>query len=123
RNVYRRHVVRGAHQKRVDAVDIPAPAEWLYHDAYAALRLRQKAQADLQLYADPKQRHRPRTLSNCGSRKVERGLVTAMQRVTNSHMIQAQDRKAPRLVFGGDLLPWGTWPTRLRNHDGQSFYV
>lgn len=139
--------VRGRHQRKVDEVDVPSPTAWLHHDASAALRLRRDAQNNLQLLDQRSDRSRNpiyeqadddlvAVIAGASSYRASSvrgaevdghgGADTAegeQKRVAPSRRFSKVHRnKTLRAIIGGEVLPWGAWPVRLRNHDGQDFY-
>ncbi|CAM9384671.1 unnamed protein product [Pylaiella littoralis] len=123
---YLKSILRGRHQQEVDKVDIPAPTEWLCHDAAASARLHAQAQTDLQLFLPRRPSHQPHSeRQELHVRNRDAGLVAAIKStVGNKNYFHGTKRemRPGRVVCGGEVLPWGTWPARLRHHDGQSFY-
>ncbi|CAM9152936.1 unnamed protein product, partial [Ectocarpus fasciculatus] len=123
RYLRRAYFSRNRHQREVDKVDIPAPVEWLCHDAASSARLRARAQKDLQLFVPRPPYHLPH------SERQERwlgdmGIRAAIHSTLNysTGNCGAGHMRPERVIRGGDVLPWGTWPVRLRHHEGQSFY-
>lgn len=123
RYLRRAYFSRNRHQREVDKVDIPAPVEWLCHDAASSARLRARAQKDLQLFVPRPPYHLPH------SARQERwsgdiGIRAAVHSTLNysTGNCSAGHMRPERVIRGGDVLPWGSWPARLRHHEGQSFY-
>ncbi|CAN0001294.1 unnamed protein product, partial [Ectocarpus sp. 4 AP-2014] len=119
----RAYFSRNRHQREVDKVDIPAPVEWLCHYAASSARLRAQAQKDLQLFVPRPPYHLPH------SERQERwpgdiGIRAAVHSTLNysTGNCTAGHMRPERVIRGGDVLPWGAWPVRLRHHEGQSFY-
>ena len=114
---------RGRHQREVDKVDIPAPAEWLCHDAAASTKLRAQAQTELQLFVP----RRPSQLPHSERQELhipyrDAGLVAAIKSTVGNSKSNAREMRPGRILCGGEVLPLGVWPARLRHHEGQSFY-
>lgn len=104
-----RKQARGPHQKKVDEVDIPAPTIWLHHDLNSTLHLLRTSQATFEL-AMPNElldRRRKARL------KISKDDFAALDGTT------PYERK---VIRGGKILPWGVWPVRLRNLEGDTFY-
>lgn len=119
---------RGLHQQKVDKVDIPRPTEWLHHQAQFNARLRRNAQDSVELLSPQKRSQRP---TSDDGRPVKRPRAKAEMGSTIHHILlegsatvakTQKKNRAARAICGGDVLPWGAWPIRLRNHGGQSFY-
>ncbi|CAM9505979.1 unnamed protein product [Scytosiphon promiscuus] len=111
---------RGLTQREVDEVDIPAPTEWLCHDAAASSRLRTNAQTDLQLYPSRRPHHLPHSARQQRWMRDPAIGVTIARTLGSSKL--GEDLRQERVICGDEVLPWGTWPARLRHHEGQSFY-
>lgn len=137
---------RGTHQQAVDKVDIPGPMLWLYHDAVSSLKILKTAQKNLQLVAPRPPWQEPHRVWKQQSQYRENGSVpgagkskkraygtgrptptTAITRALNGtdltgrHIRKdlAKKERAVRVACAGEVLPWGTWPIRLRNFKGQ----
>lgn len=117
--------LRGRRQRQVDTIDVPAPAEWLCHDAAASTRLRAQAQTELQLLVPRRPSHLPHSeRQELTVRDRDAGLVAAVKSTVGNRCGKAYPRemRPGRVLCGGEVLPWGVWPARLRHHEGQSFY-
>lgn len=139
--------VRNKHQRKVDEVDIPSPTVWLHHDATAALRLRRDAQNNLQLLDPLSDRSRNpiyeqadddllAAVAGVSSYRASSGRGAEVDGHGGADTAEGEQKcvapsrrfskvyrnKTLRAVIGGEVLPWGAWPVRLRNHDGQDFY-
>lgn len=108
--------IRAGHQKDVDLIDIPSPTAWLHHEATAALRFCREAQEVLQLQEQgPQQR----------IKKEFRTIAAVVTQAKSEGRIKgtcAWHGGVLRTSAGSEVLPWGSWPIPLKNHDGQSFY-
>lgn len=116
---------RGHRQREVDKVDIPAPAEWLCHDAAASTKLRDQAQTELQVLVPRRPTHLPHSeRQEVHIRERDAGLVAAIRSTVGNRWSKARPRemRPGRVLCGGEILPWGVWPARLRHLEGQSFY-
>lgn len=115
--------LRGHHQREVDKVDIPAPAEWLCHEAAASTKLRDQAQTELQLFVPRRPSHLPHSeRQELHVRDRDAGLVAAIRSTVGNRQAKPREMRPGRVLCGSEVLPWGVWPTRLRHHEGQSFY-
>lgn len=114
----------GRRQRAVDKVDIPAPAEWLCHDAAASTKLLAQAQTKLQLSVPRCPSHLPHSEGQIFVRERDAGLAAAVKSTVGSTSVHPNTRemRPGRILCAGEVLPWGVWPARLRHHEGQSFY-
>lgn len=119
------HSRRGAYQKRTDLIDIAGPSAWLHHEATADLKLRREAQNDLQLMKKHSRSKKKRDVNRKPVR-IRGGVFGGIiERVKSEGRMPAgarAERRAQNLMAARDVLPWGTWPVRLKNHDGHSCY-
>lgn len=104
-----RKQARGPHQKKVDEVDIPAPTIWLHHDLNSTLHLLRTSQATFELAKPNELLDRRRE----GRLKISKVDYSAMDGSTPYEK---------RVMRGGRILPWGVWPVRLRNLEGDTLY-
>lgn len=141
---------RRSHQKRVDEIDVGKPTRWLHYEASTAIRLRREAQNNLQLLQGGPEKLAARGLgpsAGKNAKKIERiigGLHDPRPRPSQGVLpevfaCETSQEHGGRLcglvAYGADLegrvlragraseaLPWGAWPIRLKNHEGQDFY-
>lgn len=105
---------RSANQREVDAVDISAPSLWLHHETVASFTLRREAQNDLQMWEKSarKSRRMDGLLKSLVSQAKSEGKIVGWR----------EEEQVVREATASEVLPWGAWPIRLKNQDGQSFY-
>lgn len=104
-----RKQARSPYQKKLDEVDIPAPTIWLHHDLNSTLHLLRTSQATFELGVPNELLERRRE----GRLKISKVDFDAMDKSTPYER---------RVIRGGRVLPWGIWPVRLRNLEGDTLY-
>ena len=114
--------IRGPRQRQIDAVVIRAPIVWLHHNASASLQFCKSAQSNMELRLWREEGNKVRRFLSKFSSKTDSRIPDALQKMSGLNYEALPVRNALRIICGGDVLPWGLWPVRLRNLEGESFY-